>query len=188
MNKITGLSTCEYITIAEQPFKQKQKQRIENVLIGGLGGGTVIRHFQKYASIDKSIDIDVIESDHNVIQYARQNFIGPDGKNSMELDEQGLYVNIIHGDFIDYITHAESQYDYIFIDCFYDPTSKRLYQQHNIISKCYQLLNSDGMLCINIFPDKIFNNYLLQQCVKIFNQVKFISCITEDNKIIMCTK
>ena len=134
MDKKTGLSTCEYITIAEKPF---QLINIENVLLGGLGGGTIIRHIQKYSSNVEQFNIDVVELDDEVIQCARKNFIGPDGKNSMELDDNGIAVNIINGDFSLFLTNTTTIYDYIFIDCFYEPSTKRLWQQNNLIKKSF---------------------------------------------------
>lgn len=83
--------------------------KVENVLIVGLGGGSMVSFLKHY---DPNVKVDVVEIDPAIVKIADQYFgVRSEGN-----------VNVITGDGMKYLTTTKSQYDVIYMDAFLKPS------------------------------------------------------------------
>lgn len=183
MNKKTGLSDFEYVEIAESAFQLNPQ--IQQVLLGGLGAGTMIRHCIEHGShVNKVV---AIELDPHIIALEKQFIAEKDGLSASELPG----ATVIHDDFAAYLRGNKKKWDLIFIDCFYHIDSTDIYRREQVIRRAYTRLKKGGILVINVFsvprefPDMV--EILMQESFGKNNTLR-VPCITTRNTVLFGIK
>lgn len=158
LNLETGLSDFCYIRKSEEIIRENP--HIKTILLGGLGGGTVIRNYNNLPLPPEQMD--VVEINPYIITLTTEEFGDPINSYSN--------VRLFCDDFMKYISYTTDMYDFIFVDCFYHPKNKEVY--HELVPKCMKILRDDGILCTNIFKtgdavpyvENIMNTYSSKSC------------------------
>lgn len=126
---------------AFRAFGISNKKQWKNILVLGVGGGTVIKllHDQfPYARIT-AVDIDPV-----IIDIAKKYFLTGDKS----------YIHFAVFDAEKYIQQSTSKFDCIIIDICVGNAIPGFVKSTAFISRCKQHLASQGALCINYFRDR----------------------------------
>ena len=126
---------------------------IDNVLVIGLGGGSLAKHLLHHFP---DCHIDAIEYRHSVVKIARSHF-------GLPLDRR---LKIIMGDGAHHVqhrveTHAQ-HYSLMFIDAFDHEGMAPSLCNEAFFSQCKTLLKPDGLLLVNLWGG--MNNKSFQSC------------------------
>ncbi|HYD34361.1 MAG TPA: polyamine aminopropyltransferase [Methylophilaceae bacterium] len=123
-----------------------------NMLMIGLGGGSVPKYIHHYLPSMRSIK--VVELNPKVIQIARTLFAVPDNDERLE---------IIEGDGAQYVRENPDTIQVLMIDAFDSHGIPAELCSQEFFDQCAVALTCDGMMVINLWgSDKNFDVYLLR--------------------------
>lgn len=139
------------------------KLTINNCLILGLGGGTLISLFNKYYPQTK---MTVIELDPVVIDIAAKYFGIVPSPN----------LAIIHADAFFWIKNNKNKFDTVIFDIYWGKFNPPEARTPNFLKDLKRLLNRSGFILYNSHYQKDEDNYrkFLQSCKKVFSKAELI--------------
>ncbi|AXT59007.1 methyltransferase domain-containing protein [Aquimarina sp. AD10] len=123
--------------VLEYGLLQIEMQQVNELLILGLGGGSVIKSLQNRFNYQGKIT--AVEIDDTIIQIAKDEF---DIKENKQL-------RIIHSDAIQYVNHCKKCYDLIIVDIFIDHTVPESFYDQKFWSSLNQLVKLGGYIIFN---------------------------------------
>lgn len=115
-------------------------KKLKNVLVLGLGGGTVVKLYNRAYEVEKIVGVEI---DPAIIEIAKTFF------NITEPNTE-----IINADIFNYIDSASSTFDVIILDAFRENISDPNSTTAGFLKKCCQLLTDKGVFVINRVRDK----------------------------------
>ena len=136
-----------------------KKYPINNVLILGMGMGSIVEILEKY--FDK-LDFTGIEAD-NVIVDLYNKYIQP---------KKGFNVNVIEHDAYEFVKDNTNQYDMINIDIFIDDVIPHPFHDHTFLENIKNSLSPKGIVLFNRLDSKAaYRQYNKQYWEKVFSSV-----------------
>ena len=140
--KLLGTKNANYSygslqRILKYGLKKIDLSTVKNILLLGLGGGSVIETLREdFGYIEKII---AIEIDEAIIEIAQDEF-------SLESDKN---LEIIHDDAIDFVEHTEKKFDLIIIDIFIDTLVPESIYAIDFWKHVYSATRSEGTILWN---------------------------------------
>jgi spermidine synthase len=125
------------LTFSELNLSGKAGERIKDVLLLGLGGGSVISILKKELNLD--VRVVAVEHDPVVLELGREYF-AVDKYDDTE---------IIIRDAYEYVMETASTFDMIIVDAFTDFEVPQKLTEHSFLNKVEEILNSRGVLIFN---------------------------------------
>ncbi|MCL5016975.1 MAG: hypothetical protein M1441_02415 [Candidatus Parvarchaeota archaeon] len=171
--KIYTFSYWDYFIPLPSLFKDP------NMLMIGLGGGTIIR--QLNAIYGPSFKMDAVEISQKVIDLSRKYF----GDFPPE-------VNVINGDGAKFIEDKTAQYNIIILDAYDKIEIPKVFLEQDFINDAYNALKNKGVLAINyalLIKSTIILGSFISRLKKLFGSVYKVSFGMESGNImILCSK
>ena len=118
----------------------------KNILMLGLGGGSLVHFFQKACP---ECSIDVVELRESVIKIARDFFFLPENVNKLSIinEDAESYINRL-------VRQGDKSYDIILVDAFDQWGPADLNHDMQFILNCQSLLNKKGVISFNLWNRK----------------------------------
>ena len=148
-----------------------------NILMIGLGGGTI--PFQLEKMLKDKVSIDVIEINKKIAELSR------------EFIPENTRTNIIIGDGADYVHNNAGTYDLVILDAFINASVPNQFFTDDFIEGAYYCLKENGMLAINYLnpPNKeIIMEDFVVKLRRRFNVYRINISLMALNTIIICPK
>ncbi len=142
----------------------------KNILLLGLGGGTISRILLNFFPDAK---IDGVDDDGDMIEFAKEN---------CELENPNL--NIIIKDAEDFLKNSQFAYDLILQDTFIELDIPNHLSAHNFFALIKSHLNENGIFCLNVAKSEFADTYA-EQLSKIFQNVYLLTATSTLNTIII---
>jgi spermidine synthase len=130
-----------------------------NVLIIGLGGGTIPFNLKK--TYGEKINIDVVEFDGNMVEIAKK-----------FLDVDHFDFNIIVEDGFSYINKSTKLYDIIILDAFVNDNIPGQFLSEDFIKLAHDRLSEKGILAVNYIPRWFFQHTYVRRIKNYFKVYK----------------
>lgn len=127
--------------LAAPIFSGNFARKLNNVLVLGLGGGAVVKLYNRVYDVGKIVGV---ELDPAIIKIAKRFY-----------NVSGLNTEIINTDIFNYIDAVSSTFDVIILDAFRENASDPNSLTPDFLKKCRQLLTSKGVFVINRVNDKV---------------------------------
>lgn len=146
-----------------------------NILIIGLGGGTVVRALQSILPLSA---IDVVEINPSIVGVAKKYFAFQDNE----------HIRIFHQDGFDFVVTASNRnqkYDLIIVDAFDEEYVPQSMLSETFISALRHILAGDGLVVVNTFMKSAYNDLENELYYKYFGSFYDIHFT---NRIIMAGK
>ena len=124
--------------ILEMAIRDMYFQNVENALLLGLGGGSIVHSLRKKFNYRENIVC--VEVDQKMIDIARKEF---------KLTRFSK-LEIVHNDAFDYVLHCKGIFDLVFIDVFIDLVVPDKFYSFEFISNVEKLLSSKSRLVFNM--------------------------------------
>jgi len=183
--KTLDTHSCNYSYGSLQIILQKGLEEIEwshavkNILILGLGGGSVIQTIREVFHSDA--DITAVEIDHTMIEIARQEFG----------IEKYAPLNIINDDALHFMAKCSKSYDLIIVDVFVQETIPENCLSTDFLTKISTALAENGNIVFNTMRDSIEKktiDFVSQQFRKNGLTVRIIDRVGKTNTLILAKK
>ena len=152
------------------------KNRCDNALLIGLGGGSLARYLLNHA---ENIQLDIIETRPKMVKIARRYFGLPlDARLKIKITEGGEYIRRI-------AQQDEKRYDLLLIDAFNQNAMSPNVDGVAFFDACRQLLNPDGLMLINLWGSDsgIFEQTALNIGISFSGNVLFLPVQNRSNVI-----
>lgn len=126
---------------AFKAFGISKRLKWNNILVLGVGGGTVIEllHGQFPNARITGVDIDPV-----IIDIAKKYFLTGDI----------AYIHFVAADAKKFVEQTKSTYDCIIIDIFIGNAVPEFVKTPSFMTNCKQLLSPNGAVCINYLQDR----------------------------------
>ena len=136
-----------------------KKYPIKNVLILGMGMGSIVEILEQY--FDK-LDFTGIEADSVIIELYKK-YIQP---------KEGFNVNVIEHDAYEFVKDNTNQYDMINIDIFIDDVIPHPFHDHAFLENIKRGLSPEGIVLFNRLDSKAaYRQYNKEYWEKVFCSV-----------------
>lgn len=109
--------------------------RLSNVLVLGLGGGSVVKLYNRAYQVRKVVGVEI---DPAIIKISKEFF---------NLNDRNL--EIIKADILNYITTASYRFDLIILDAFKENRSEPKSLITDFLKTCRQALSNNGVFVVN---------------------------------------
>lgn len=153
-----------YDIFAVLPFLTGQTNQHRSVLLLGLGGGNMVRTFQRELGTQFTFDITAVEIDPVVIQAAQQYF-------GLQKHEANLVVD----DARHYLRTTDKQYDIIIVDAYtHEMQIPPMLATREFFQEIHDHLNPNGLLGMNAFvtPGSRYIEKLRSTITSVFQDVR----------------
>ncbi len=121
-------------------------KNLQNILVFGLGGGSIVKYSYKYLH---RIKLDVVEIDDNIYDIAKKYF------NLIESDD----IKVTISDACKFFQKTSKKYDLIIIDIYsnsFDSPLPKCVQESSFYNNVKNNLNKDGAIVLNVaYPSKL---------------------------------
>jgi spermidine synthase len=149
----------------------------KNVLIIGLGGGTLAKALQELLP---ELKLDIVELNPTMPEIAKQYFAFEPGPKTK--------IFIVDGDeFISEAINQQAKYDWIVLDAFSNEGIPSAFIKEEFIFKLRALLSSEGVLAVNVFETSLDYAQMLGFYKTVFNDCMDLKRGAE-NRILMARK
>jgi spermidine synthase len=146
----------------------------ENILLIGLGGGSLAKAFSQAVPKAK---IDIVEINPLIVDIAERYFDFKDGNN----------INLIIGDGSEFILNSQAnKYDIIVLDAFAKDYIPPAFRTNELVEKIKSITKDNGVIAVNTFKDSSFYHLESRLYKNVFGQYKEI--ILTANRIIFVKK
>jgi spermidine synthase len=149
-------------------LKKIDLTKVENVLVFGLGGGSVVETLRK--DFDFNGKITAIELDKKIIEIALSKF-GLDQDKNLE---------IIHANALDFAKSKDQTYDLVIVDLYIDNIVPAVFYSLNFWKDVKELVNKNTYF---IFNACIFNENSERQMSELLDYLKQSSSIERFDKV-----
>ncbi|MEH6445479.1 MAG: hypothetical protein V7784_16415 [Oceanospirillaceae bacterium] len=150
--------------------------KAKSALLLGLGAGSIAKSLLIH---DKELSITAVELRGNVKEIAHQWFNLPETPR----------LNIIIDDAFQFIANTETYSDLLFVDLYLDNGIQRLLSSSEFIQQCYDALNDDGALVLNLWDEgKGYLPFDLDLLEEIFTSQALMLVTDESNIIVIIGK
>lgn len=126
------------LKILEFGLKQVSLKSVENLLILGMGGGSVIHSLR--SSFEYSKNIVAVEIDSEIIKLAKQEFGISNSEN----------LQIIEGDAFEFVKASKEKFQLIIIDLFIDLNVPPIFYGKEFCENVSKLLDESGSIIFNV--------------------------------------
>lgn len=130
----------------------------ENVLIVGLGAGTIARQLQHY---HPALQIDGVEIDPEIVRVGREYF---------ELGYQNLNVHITDG--LQYLATCTKKYDIVILDAFKGGNVNKAFLTSEVFSQIKGLLKPKGIFSTNYYEGLAVPTLMKRCLAKTFDHIQ----------------
>jgi spermidine synthase len=157
----------------------KFNNNIRNILILGLGGGSVIQTIRETFKSDALIV--AVDKDPKIIDIAINEFNINRFQN----------VNIIQADALSYTENANDTFDLIIVDIFIGDTIPKIFTEIQFINQIANHLNRDGKLIFNTMRNTIQSeiiNQIKNEFLNLNCKVQIIERVEGTNDLIIAEK
>jgi spermidine synthase len=149
-----------------------------NILMIGLGGGTIVYQINRLYS--REVNMDVVEIDEKMVKLARE-FIPEDIKK----------INLFVTDGIEFLKKCRKKYELVFLDAYDGDKIPDGFLEEKTISYINNVLTAEGVLAINYamsFKAIIFFQNYISKLKKYFKVYLVNNPFGSGNTIILCSK
>lgn len=162
-NKNIFLTDSYYDSFLMLPYFLPKQNKLD-LLVLGLGGGTMTRQYQHYFSATYDLDMDGVEIDQEVVSVAKKYF---------ELEQENLNIFVEDGRM--FLNKTQKNYDLIFVDVY----AKQSYIPHHMATVEFmnlgkKHLNLEGIMAYNVSDnttDKTRLNRIVNTMSEVFDFV-----------------
>jgi len=160
--------------VLEFGLKRISLGSVDNLLILGMGGGSIIQSFR--SSFNFKGNIVAVELDPTVIQIAKEEF------GIMESDN----LKIVQEDAFHYAKNTNKKFQLIVIDLFIDARVPSIFYQKEFCSNISKLLSPGGSFIFNLgvnledenqLAQRVISNFAGQFDFQIYNDVNKTNCL-----------
>lgn len=160
--------------ILKKGISEVDLNKIQTVLLLGLGGGCVLKEFKEY-----TIKITAVELDEAVIEIAKKEF----------LIEENNTLEIVNADALQFMRNNTHKYDLVITDLFIDNKVPLQFYEDKFCDYLYNSVASTGSLIFNLgMSDEVHHASVKQffeekQCkIKVFDKVQKTNTLLVVNK------
>lgn len=148
--------------------------KMNNILVLGLGGGTVVKLYNRIYKVSRFVGVEI---DPTIIEISKKFF---------NLSDSNL--EVINDDIFNYISSTSYFFDVIVLDAFRENKSDPNSLTKDFLKNCCQLLTGQGMFVINRVNDRVYkttNNRLKKDLKSLYRNVYSINI--HRNTFYICT-